>query len=166
MIEWTLFWDMHSGGGTKEGNYDKIYIEAPQEEAEIIFYNRFRHNPNRVTCTCCGADYAIAAHDSLEQASGYPRNCEFGYFVKDTQEYVGDLGYKTPGYEYVKSKGWLLNGQEVEGRYIEKHHGGYGDYLTVEEYVKSPDVLVISAEDIKPEERVGEIPEQGYVWKD
>jgi hypothetical protein len=23
-------------------------------EAEVIFQNRFKRNPNRVTCTCCG----------------------------------------------------------------------------------------------------------------
>lgn len=36
---WTEFWDMHSGGGQKE-KWAKIYIEAPEEEARVIFYNR------------------------------------------------------------------------------------------------------------------------------
>ena len=73
--KWTLFWDMHSGGGTKEAPYEKIYIEANEEEAKVIFYNRFGHNPERVTCTCCGEDYSIDESDTLNQASGYHRNC-------------------------------------------------------------------------------------------
>ena len=28
---WTLFWDMHSGGGSKE-KWTMIYIEAPEDE--------------------------------------------------------------------------------------------------------------------------------------
>ena len=57
------FMDMHSGGGLKE-RYSHIYIEAMGEDAaSLIFYNRFGHNPNRITCTCCGEDYAINEYD-------------------------------------------------------------------------------------------------------
>lgn len=70
---WTLFWDMHSGGNTKEPPYDKIYIEAPKSEAITIFYNRFGHNPERVSCTCCGDDYAISTHKTLSEATKYHR---------------------------------------------------------------------------------------------
>lgn len=105
---------MHSGGGCKEEPYEKIYIEAPEEEAKIIFYNRFGHNPERVTCACCGDDYSIGEHDSLAIATGYDRNCESGY----------------------------VNAQGEE------------------------DVLVIRASEIAPEQRVGKVPEQGYVWRD
>ena len=44
---WTHFWDMHSGGGQKE-KFGHCYIEAPENEAKVIFYNRFGHNPERV----------------------------------------------------------------------------------------------------------------------
>jgi len=71
----TRFMDMHSGGGCKEPPYNKIYIEAPEQEAMVIFQNRFGHNPNRVTCTCCGEDYSIDESKSFAQASGYDRNC-------------------------------------------------------------------------------------------
>lgn len=74
--KWTLFWDMHSGGMAKEPPYEKIYIEAPEKEAKVIFYNRFGHNPDRVSCTCCGEDYSVSEHESLEQASGFHRNCK------------------------------------------------------------------------------------------
>lgn len=63
---WTEFMDMHSGGGTKEEPYEYIFIEAPREEAIIIFYNRFGHNPERVTCTCCGDDYSITEYETLK----------------------------------------------------------------------------------------------------
>lgn len=73
-MAWTQFWDMHSGGGTKEAPYDKIYIEAPEAEACVIFYNRFGHSPARVTCTCCGEDYSTTEYKTLDEATAYQRN--------------------------------------------------------------------------------------------
>lgn len=82
---WTLFWDMHSGGGTKEPPYEKIYIQADCEEAISVFYARFGHNPQRVTCTCCGEDYSISSEKTLGQLSGYHRGCAFN---KKTNKYI------------------------------------------------------------------------------
>lgn len=138
-MSWTLFWDMRSGGGTKEGVYDKIYIEAPEDEAKVIFYNRFGHSSDRVSCTCCGKDYSVRNEPSLEQASAFHRDCEW----------VDDKNH--PG-----------GGQYVE----EERSGDYYNYLTLDEYLAKPSVLVIRADEIKPEEREGDIPEQGYVWRD
>lgn len=73
---WTQFMDMHSGGGSKE-KWEYIYIEAPESEARTIFYNRFGHNPERVTCTCCGEDYSITEYESLEQATAFERGCRY-----------------------------------------------------------------------------------------
>ena len=70
---WTSFMDMHSGGGTKEEPYEYIYIEAPENEAITIFYNRFGHNPHRVTCTCCGEDYSVSSDETLELITAYNR---------------------------------------------------------------------------------------------
>lgn len=109
---WTRFMDMHSGGGTKEEPYEYIYIEAPVSEAKVIFYNRFGHNPERVTCTCCGEDYSIDAEETLEKATEYER--------RD---------------------------------------------LSLDEYMEREDVLFIHASEIKDEERQGDVPEQGYVWR-
>lgn len=128
-MKWTKFWDMHSGGRSKE-KWDIIYIQAPEEEAKLIFYNRFGHNPERVTCTCCGEDYSISEGNSFEQISGFHRNCAF-----------------------------------ENNKYVERK-GEYGDYIPVKDYVKRSDILVIKSEDIKPEERLGKIPKQGYVWVD
>lgn len=107
---WTRFMDMHSGGGQKE-KYAYIYIEAGMKEAKVIFYNRFGHSADRVTCTCCGEDYSAYEEGTLEEITQYER---------------GDK--------------------------------------TMEEYEKEKDVLVIRAVDIKPEERSGDVPQQGYVW--
>lgn len=131
---WTSFWDMHSGGGQKE-NWSKIFIEAPEEEAEVIFQNKFGHNPHRVTCTCCGPDYSIDEHETLEQATGYHRGCAYG---KDDEE-----------------------------GYIEKPSGeSWRKYMTLEEYLSTGDALAIYEKDILPDERIGELREQGYVWMD
>lgn len=141
MKPWTLFWDMHSGGGCKESPYEMIYIQAPEEEAAIIFYNRFGHNPYRISCTCCGQDYSVSESPTIEAVSGYHRGCEW----------VNDQSKKGGGY------------------YVEKPSTrGYGksDYKTVEQYSKEKDVLMIPDHDIKPEERVGDLPQQGYVWQD
>lgn len=70
---WTDFMDMHSGGGAKEEPYEHIYIEASKEEAKVIFYNRFGHNPERVTCTCCGEDYWASEEENLEALTEYQR---------------------------------------------------------------------------------------------
>ncbi len=69
---WTSFWDMHSGGGLKE-EYPLIFIEAPEDEATVVFYNRFGHSPSRVSCTCCGEDYAIIEYETLEEATEFHR---------------------------------------------------------------------------------------------
>lgn len=126
--------DMHSGGGQKEP-YAYIYIQAPIEEAKIIFHNRFGHNPYRVTCTCCGEDYSISESATLEQATAYERHCA----------YESGVGY------------------------VERPDTSFGCTRPVTplvDYLESKDILVIYEGEIKPEERQGEIPAQGYVWID
>ena len=160
---WTRFMDMHSGGGQKE-DWAKIYIAAPEDEAIIIFYNRFGHSPKRVSCTCCGEDYSISEHENLAQLTGYDRNCRH---------------LATPRYKSGKKKGQCKRVKDPMfdlHYYLEKGEDppkGYevntdwlpcGEYQTLEEYVDRPDTLFIAASDIKPEERQGEVPEQGYVW--
>ncbi len=146
MSKWTCFMDMHSGGSLKE-NWQYIYIEASEKEAKIIFYNRFGHNPHRVTCTCCGEDYSITESDDLGQATGYERGCDYAYFDK-------------------KGKRILERKQRFTSKYIEQPCIKYSfkKYKTLEEYKKRKDILFVYAKDIKSKERIGEIPEQGYVW--
>ena len=70
---WTRFMDMHSGGGAKE-KQEYIYIEADEVTAVQVFERVFGHNPNHVTCSCCGEDYSINSDNlSLEEATEYER---------------------------------------------------------------------------------------------
>lgn len=116
---WTLFWDMHSGGGSKEP-FGHIWINETEGVAKIVFYNRFGHAHNRVSCTCCGEDYAVHTSDCFEEGSAFHRGVESTYRKE----------------------------------------------ISVEDYAQSPDVHIIFASDIKPEERFGTVPVQGYVWQE
>ena len=130
-IPWTRFMDMNSGGGLKE-KQQYIYIQAPIHEANLIFYNRFNHNPERVTCTCCGEDYSISEAPTLEESTAYERSCKW-----NGKKYI----------EEPDDASWKV-----------------GRYLTIEQYCKREDVLVIRSDEIKDSERTGELPSQGYVW--
>ena len=131
---WTQFWDMHSGGGAKE-QWTQIFIESEMKEAQIIFYNRFGHNPNRVTCTCCGEDYSIEEYKTVEQATAFHRGCKWS---------------------------------DEENKYIEEEDDGYviHPYATLDEFAVKEHVLIIPIAEIKSKERIGDIPDQGYVWVD
>lgn len=128
---WTTFMDMHSGGSRKL-DWEHIYIEAPEAEAEVIFYNRFGRNPHRVTCTCCGEDYSVREAETLAQATAFERGCKYDHTTR---------------------------------AYAERPSAGlYQFYTPLDAYLSKPSVHVISAADIKPEERVGSLPRQGYIW--
>lgn len=140
-----------------------IYIEAPEAEAKVIFYNRFGHNPERITCTCCGEDYSISESDDLLQLTGYHRGCLNVTIDSDGKRYTNKE------IKYDKEQGWVVkaSGKPVAHVYVdEPAKERYRKYITLDEYVLKEDVLVIYAKDIKDEERVGEVPEQGYVWVD
>lgn len=143
---WTQFWDMHSGGGQKL-DWTQIYIEAPEEEATIIFYNRFGRNPQRVTCTCCGEDYSISEEEDLLQITAYERQCRFANNPETKEGKYVEKGEKL-------SEGWEFG----------SFSSVYGKYQTIEEYKEREDILFITADEIRPEERVGDVPEEGYVW--
>ena len=88
---------MHSGGGQKL-DWAYVYIEADESTAKSVFYSRFGRNPDRVTCTCCGPDYSISENESLEQASGYHRNCKCvgdKYVEEIAEGYRAQSGYLT-----------------------------------------------------------------------
>ena len=155
---WTQFWDMNSGGDQKE-KWAQIYIEASKKIAIIVFYNRFGHNPYRVTCTCCGEDYSISEEETLKQSSACHRGCRYAYFDKNdkeiSQEEVWEFG-----------KGFI---DECCGKYVEEEEDekvSFNPFQTVDEYKKDANVLIITESEIKPEEKIGEVPQQGYVWID
>ena len=151
--KWTRFMDMHSGGGQKE-KWAHIFIEAPEQEAKIIFYNRFRHNPSRVTCTCCGEDYSISEESSLEQATAYERGCAYAY--------LDSKGNEVPQSEAWKAGKGMKKG--YSSAYVERQDRAYRSYISLNDYLQSGKALAIYAKDIKDDERVGDVPEEGYVW--
>lgn len=132
---WTQFWDMHSGGGLKQAPYHYLYIEAKdEEEATLIFYNRFGHNPNDTACPTCGSNYSINTEEDLAQLTGYHRGC-----------------------------------RHMNGVYVEEAEPGrrWQGYQTLDEYFQRSDVLILRAEDVRPEEREGYLPESYYPeWDD
>lgn len=103
-MTWTRFMDMHSGGGCKEPPYEHIFIEAPEGEARVIFFNRFQHSPSRVSCTCCGEDYSVSESSNLEQATGYDRNCYYNEATGQYEERRTDRSYRT---EYIPLETYL-----------------------------------------------------------
>lgn len=152
-MTWTQFWDMHSGGGTKEEPYEKIYIEAPEKEAIAVFYNRFGHDPLRISCTCCGEDYSITESDDLHQATGYERNCYYrpvGDGSKDEhgQEICHYYDEDDPE-EAARAKEW---GSEPRA------------FTPLDEYLERKDILLIRADEITDESRTAEIPDSGWQW--
>ena len=84
---WTKLMDMHSGGGCKLSPYENIFIEAPEKEACVVFYNRFKINPNRISCTCCGTDYSVSEYKTLEEATAYNRK-DYDGVITTVDEYV------------------------------------------------------------------------------
>lgn len=153
---------MHSGGGTKEEPYSDIFIEAPEKEAKIIFYNRFGHNPERVSCTCCGEDYSISESISLKQATGFHRGCPSLETPKDpeTNRYLNND-------PIMKAHRYLDPDDEIPKGYRKsKIDSNWKEWQSLENYIQGATVLVIYKKDLKPEERTGEVPEQGFVWKD
>lgn len=85
---WTSFMDMHSGGSQKE-KWARIYIEAPEQEAMVIFYNRFGRSADHVTCKCCGSDYSTSEYKTLEDATNYHRNYSaMSQRCPDLEEYI------------------------------------------------------------------------------
>ena len=167
---WTHFHDMHSGGGLKIEPYSHIFIEAPQEEAELVFYNRFGRNPHRVTCSCCGEDYSVSEETTLEQATAYHRGCDFAYFRPD-------------GTECEQGEAWKAGVGQVKGytsRYVERQEprvmeirkktkttDAWGLYRTLADTLKRKafsdgrKFLIIRAKEIGSSERRGEMPSPG-----
>lgn len=124
--------DMHSGGRSKE-RWEYIYIQAPEAQAKIVFYNRFGHSPDRVSCTCCGQDYSVNESPTLEEVTAYERGCAY------------------------ENKEWVEHGDEDRS---------WRPYQTIEQYRASGKHKFITADEITADERTGELPEQGYIWRD
>ena len=137
-MTWTHFNDMHSGGGTKVGEYEHILIEQDQTEAVETFRNTFNRDPHHVSCDCCGADYSVDESPSLKQATGHERNCRH---LKTPKDENGLYKNNMPG---LRENYYLEPEEEPpEGFEVDDSWPVYGDHIPLDEYVKRDDVLAI-----------------------
>lgn len=150
---WTQFWDMYGGGSLKVEPYHDIYIEAPEEEAKVIFYNRFNHNPEQISCACCGKDYSISSGEPLAQLTGFHRGCRYLKTPKDRNG-----RYKPITDPEFLAHYYLEEGEEPPKGYTALPSQFRKKYQTLEQYSKREDVLIIYADEISDEERIGELP--------
>lgn len=157
----TLFWDTHSHGTQKE-KWSKIYIEAPEDIARKVFFAKFQHNADRVSCTCCGPDYSVSEDDTFAEASAYHRNVPHAYNPKNKDEY-GDI---EPGESLPK--GWVWGESTlIKAKCQRFENGRFDDTMSVEYYLRNGDCLFIDkkeVEDILSQVGQVDIPRQGWVW--
>lgn len=99
----TTFYDMHSGGGSLKEASQLIIIEAPEAEAICVFYSRFGHNPERISCSCCGSDYSVWEHDSLDEAIEV-----YSDFKDPLVIHAGEIDQHERN-SYVPVQGWTYN---------------------------------------------------------
>ena len=149
---WTRFMDMHSGGGAKE-DFEFLLVELPEREAVVYFYNKFGHNPYRVTCTCCGEDYSVGEDETIQNITGFDRGCR--YATPKTPK-KGDRGF------YIE-EGPIPEGYKVDHRLYRS------PYISIEDFLNDPEKFrykIIYRSDISDSEIEGTVPRQGYVWID
>lgn len=147
-MTWTHFYDMHSGGRCKikENGQDieHIYIEADHKTAEQYFEQLFGRDPNHTTCKCCGEDYAVSEHQSLQKASGYERNCR-------TIKPIKADGYEDPAYKTAEYKEhyYLEEGETPpEGYTVDDRSYSSRPGITIEEYSTNPRVKALTKKQI------------------
>lgn len=129
---WTLFWDMHSGGGQKL-DWPMIYIELPEKEAIRYFEEKFDRHPSNVTCDCCGNDYSISSAETLEEVSAYHRNCIW----------INPVGDERTG-KYLEGDG--KRGMPIPEGWMQRYPASR-DWVNVEEYLHQ-NICVIRKEDV------------------
>lgn len=164
-MTWTQFWDMNSGGGPKL-EWSMIYIEAPEEEAKSVFFARFGNNPERVSCTCCGDDYSISEYETLEEATAFHRGLRFVTPAEDWRELSIEARREHNEKSYYLEPGNPVpNGFKVQN-FASYRNRGKETGITLDEYLRDPEVKFILAEEIVDAEKAVYVPEQGYVWQD
>jgi hypothetical protein len=104
---WVLFQDnyMH---GVKETEHDFILIEGTKKEAVEKFKQRFGFDPLEITCDICENHYSTEEGQSMEQTTGYIRNCKFD---KNTCLYIEeprDQLYENDVFDYLTLEEFLI----------------------------------------------------------
>lgn len=146
---WTQFMDMHSGGRLKEKSYKLIFIEAPRKQAKIIFYNLFGHNPERITCPCCGEDYSISEHEDLAQLTGHERGC------RTLATPRGKNGLYKNDDPVIKKKYYLEDGENPPKGYKLSSFAVWGKYQTLKSFIRRKSILIIHKTALNPKHYKG-----------
>lgn len=102
---WTQFSDSHSGGGQKL-TWGHIFIEAPQDEARLLFMEAFGRDPDNITCACCGRDFSVFEDATLEEATAFHR----------------DHGGGMPFDEFLADPHFMDFGRRVEVKIVARPH--------------------------------------------
>lgn len=95
---WTIFEDAYADGKLKFKDYEWIIVEGSEETALPLFMKMTKVDPKRVTCTCCGQHFSIREYDSVFQATGFQRSCQYDKELKSYVEQEDDFviaHYKT-----------------------------------------------------------------------
>ncbi|TNC80223.1 MAG: hypothetical protein C9356_14950 [Oleiphilus sp.] len=82
---YTQFVDIKSGGTVKLGA-KRVFLEASEAEAVMLFERIFGIDPSNVTCQCCGADYLVV------ESNDQPRERDWVVNRADIQRF--DAGRK------------------------------------------------------------------------
>jgi hypothetical protein len=128
-MTWVRFFDLHSGGGAKT-RWGSIYVEGRDvAEAVARFQEHTGRDPEHVTCTCCGDDYAVSDDETLERACAYDRGCRWAA-----------PGKGGPGGR------WLEPGESVPDDLAVRHHYRSTTGETMAEFRERTDVLILPME--------------------
>lgn len=104
---WVLFQDKNVHG-TKQTNYDFILIQGTKQEAIEKFKKHFGFHPLEIVCDICETHYSIEVEESMEQATGYVRNCKFiqesCMYIEEPREPFNENGE----FEYVTLEEFLV----------------------------------------------------------
>ena len=89
---WTEFSDNWSGGCAKEP-WDHIFIQAKPSAAYSVFLAVFEHDPQDVSCSCCGPAYSIHQAGEIDFGKSFfikAADIEPEWVIKDPTVYSSE----------------------------------------------------------------------------
>lgn len=150
---WTRFMDMHSGGGTK------LYLNDKGEHRGGSNYHRPKGEFRPI-------EYIYIEAPEKEAVTIFYNR--FGRNPNAVTCTCCGSDYSYEDYESLEqATAFDRNCDYDDNGYVERPRKS--DYVTykhikINDYLKSPEVHVIYAKDIKPAERIGTPRTHGYVW--
>lgn len=106
--EWTLFEDAFAEATTKFHEYESIIVQGNLEKALPLFKAITKVDPYKITCQCCEQHFSIRDYDSVFQATGNYRNCNYDKELNCYVEAQGIYGIFIPLEEFLKKENTLI----------------------------------------------------------